>query len=358
MFRLVILASLLAITYGNLVRIPIFKGKLRRNNFLAIAGNESLQNFENEAYFGNITIGTPPQSFIVLFDTGSSSLWVPSSNCNKSNEACLKHSRYNSSKSSTYVPNGEPFKIVYGSGALEGYVSQDILQIAGLTVRNQQFAESTNSGQFFGEMPFDGIFGLGFEEKSIDNLVPPFYNMIQQGVILKPIFSVWMDRNESNPNGGELIFGGSDKSKYSGDLKYVPISKAGFWQFNMDGGSIGNFEFCSGGCQAVCDTGTSLIIAPYQDYDVISNSINVDVFGNVDCDQVKNLPNIVLYMNGHRFEIEPKYYISTSMKDGAEICSLAISLNNDLWILGDVFIGNYYTEFDYGGMQVGFAPVV
>ena len=42
-------------------------------------------------------------------------------------------------------------------------------------------------------------------------------------------------RKEGAKVGGELILGSSDPKYYTGNFSYVPVSKKGYWQFNMDG---------------------------------------------------------------------------------------------------------------------------
>lgn len=71
----------------------------------------------------------------------SSNLWVPSSKC--TSIACFLHSKYDAHSSETYNSNGTGISIRYGSGAMEGFVSNDVFTIGDLTVEGMDFAEAT-----------------------------------------------------------------------------------------------------------------------------------------------------------------------------------------------------------------------
>lgn len=59
-----------------------------------------LKTFHGSQYYGKLGIGTPPQEFNVIFDTGSSNFWVPSMDC--LSPGCQEHERYDVKMSSTY----------------------------------------------------------------------------------------------------------------------------------------------------------------------------------------------------------------------------------------------------------------
>lgn len=85
--------------------------------------------FSDAQYFGPVTVGG--QDFKVVYDTGSSNLWVPSHSC--WSPACFLHKTYNSSKSTTYKKDDTPISISYGSGAVKGKDSVDSVTLGDLT---------------------------------------------------------------------------------------------------------------------------------------------------------------------------------------------------------------------------------
>lgn len=146
-------------------------------------GSIVINDYANSQYYGEISLGTPEQKFDVIFDTGSADLWVASINCD---DSCGRHNKYDSSKSSTYSANGTTFHIEYGSGPVSGYESVDNLNMGGLLVKDQIFAEVTDVsglGAAYKMGKFDGILGLAFPVLSVNKVPTAFENLVNQGLV-------------------------------------------------------------------------------------------------------------------------------------------------------------------------------
>uniref|UniRef100_A0A0P4VJR7 Putative cathepsin d n=1 Tax=Rhodnius neglectus TaxID=72488 RepID=A0A0P4VJR7_9HEMI len=344
-----------------------YKDSLKMFTLLKKSGREVLRNSFNTQYYGNITLGTPAQEFSVVFDTGSSNLWVPSVACR--NTACRRHHTYDRRQSSTYEADGRPLNLVYGTGAIVGVLSSDVLKIGELKVKDQIFGEALRvSDNPFAVAKPDGILGLAFPSISKDDVTPPFQNLMNQGLLEKPEFSFYLNRNPDEEVGGEIIFGGVDKERFHEDtLNTVPLSSTSYWQFQMDGVSTSADEgrsWCENGCPGIADTGTSFIVGPTEDIDEIFETVGAEVYegiGFVSCDDLKQLPTITFHINGVAYNIDGEDYTIKVTQGGQTACVVGFTTlpkaPQPFWILGDVFLGKVYTVFNVEDKTVGFASL-
>jgi hypothetical protein len=328
----------------------------------------SIQNYMNAQFYGNIHIGTPEQSFTVIFDTGSSNLWIPSSTCS----SCGSHAKYDHSQSSTYVSNGTDFEIRYGSGSVKGFISEDTVSLGSIPVSNAIFAEVTNEpGMVFKKGKFDGILGLAWKSISVDSINPIFNQMVDAKLVAEPVFSFYLT-SESGKD-GELTIGGINKDKFTDELFYVPLSSETYWEINMDGFTM-NGEQVISTKTAIVDTGTSLFAGPKEDIKKIAKMVGAySTFINpnefmMSCNNLDSLPVIKINLcNGSHckdFKLTADDYVLKVTMLGHSICILGFTgidippPRGPLFIIGDPFIRKYYTVFDVGQERIGFATAV
>ncbi|KAL0467920.1 aspartic proteinase [Neurospora intermedia] len=324
-----------------------------------VSGNHPvpITNFMNAQYFSEITIGTPPQTFKVVLDTGSSNLWVPSSQCGSI--ACYLHNKYESSESSTYKKNGTSFKIEYGSGSLSGFVSQDRMTIGDITINDQLFSEATSEpGLAFAFGRFDGILGLGYDRIAVNGITPPFYKMVEQKLVDEPVFSFYLADQDGE---SEVVFGGVNKDRYTGKITTIPLRRKAYWEVDFDAIGYGKDFAELEGHGVILDTGTSLIALPSQLAEMLNAQIGAKKSWNgqftIDCGKKSSLEDVTFTLAGYNFTLGPEDYI---LEASGSCLSTFMGMDmpapvGPLAILGDAFLRKYYSIYDLGADTVGIA---
>ncbi|KAG9327908.1 hypothetical protein JZ751_018378, partial [Albula glossodonta] len=277
------------------------------------------------------------------------------------------HTRFNPQQSSTFSGSRQSIYLPYGAGSLYAVLGYDTVNVAGITVTNQEFGLSTQEpSQPFGSAVFDGILGLAYPPLASGGATPVMDMMMQENLLQYNLFAFYLSRDAQQ--GSELTFGGVDNTKYQGQIHWTPVTSETYWQIGIDGFSVNNQEtgWCSQGCQAIVDTGTSMLTCPQQFLGYLMRGIGAQQsqYGEymVDCSQMNNLPTLYFNINGVNLPLPPSAYIMVQNQGGYQYCMVGISPTylpsqngQPLWILGDVFLREYYSVYDRANNNVGFA---
>ncbi|CAG9327885.1 unnamed protein product [Blepharisma stoltei] len=342
------------LAYSHFKKIQSYSKKFLQMSDVA------LTNFEDAQYYGSLLIGTPPQNFTVLFDSGSSDLWVPSVYCYSS--TCRLHHTYNHQKSTSYVSNGKKVTFDYGQGGVSGYLSQDTVTWGGYKIPNVTFAELTNMpGSEWGSDKFDGLLGMAWQSLACNGCSVVFQKLYATGALGTNNSFAFYLTNVDNKAGSTLTLGGYESNLSQNDWVWHPLLSQTYWQIKLSGVSVNGKAITGTNMKAIVDTGTSILVGDAPIVDQITKEIPEI---KTDCSNIKSLPNVTITIDSTNYVLTPQNYVWKIFQDGIYECTSGWQAANfpselaNTLILGDLFISTYYTQFDMGNKRVGFATAI
>jgi len=320
-------------------------------------------------YLATIQMGTPPQNYLILMDSGSADLWVASEACQSvAGGDCGQHQTLGSQSSSSFVASNTPFQVTYGTGAVAGALITDDIVVAGLTLKAHTFGVATQETADFSAdtVPFDGLMGLAQSTLSQQKTLTPVESLAQQGLISDAITAYKISRTADNKNDGEITFGAPDPTKFDpATLVTVDnVSQQGFWEAAVDAVTVNGKDLGLQNRTAILDTGTTLMVLPQDDAAAIHAQIQgAQDAGNgqftVPCDLTES---VALAFGGGSFAIDPRD-IAVQPVDSAGNCLSGITggsfgTSNTQFLVGDVFLKNAYYVTDVGKNAISLAKLV
>ncbi|TCD70576.1 Type I transmembrane sorting receptor [Steccherinum ochraceum] len=325
---------------------------------LAKRQSDTLTDQQEEEWTGPISIGSNNQKFTIDFDTGSSDLWVPNA---KSCSTCNGKHTYSSSASSTSKTESGTFKIEYGDGStVSGPVFQDTVTVAGVKATSQTFSAVTTLSDMFSGDPADGILGLAFQDISNLNAAPFIQNAFAKKAISSESFAFKLASS-----GSSLYIGGSDKTKYTGSVEFHKVTNGGFWQATGAEATV-NGKSAGSGFDTIIDSGTTIMYGPPAAIKTFYKSVpgaklfdSQNGYYSFSCDSI---PEVAFSWGGKSWTITADNFNLGETEQGSGQCVGALAgqdlgLGDNVWLLGDSFMKNVYTVFDFGQNAVGFAAL-
>lgn len=302
-------------------------------------------------------LGTPAQQFNLAIDTGSPITWVVASSCVSS--ICSRVSNhFDCTASSSCQQSSTPFNISYvdGSKVAGSYIAEKYT-LGSLSFKGAVGLVSDDSSAMGATV--DGIMGLWYYPQGSE--IPILNVLKNSSALAQPQIGVWLksSSSEANAPGGEITFGGADTSRYSGDISYVNCGGNSPWTIPVGGMTVNGQTIETSGAMATLDTGTSLMLVSQ----TVSDAINGAIPGALKDPKTGwflpctgNYPITITF--GTRQVTIPYSALAVqdqtaTTNDGSTVClSAAMYPTGDTatisdWLLGDAFLKNVYTVFDF-----------
>ncbi|KAJ3555659.1 hypothetical protein NM688_g2453 [Phlebia brevispora] len=339
------------------------------------------------SYIASVGVGTPPTfckpaigrsstvpdnnvnltTDSLIIDTGSSNTWIG---------ADPLHAYISTSSS---VPLVEPIVVDYGSGEFVGLAFSDTITIGSLVILEQTIGVALLA---FGFTDVDGILGIGPVNRTMETLVldpeaeiPTVVdNAFTQALIPEDVVAVSFEPATSNPDmNGELTFGGTDPSKYTGSITYTPVTSispsSSFWgiEQTITYGS----EIILNQTAGIVDTGTTLLGLASDAYSAYQSATGASLDSSTDLltitsEQYANLQNLTFTIGDTEFVMTPNAQIwprSLNTVIGGTpgvvylvVINLGTPSGEGLdFINGQVFLERFYSVYDTTNKRVGLA---
>uniref|UniRef100_A0AC35TPR7 Peptidase A1 domain-containing protein n=1 Tax=Rhabditophanes sp. KR3021 TaxID=114890 RepID=A0AC35TPR7_9BILA len=332
--------------------------EIKHNVLGSISQPTSFDDFE---YVANITVGTPPQTFQVIIDTGSSNFWVLDKSC----QTCANKNVFDSTKSSSYVSNGQIFSVQFSSRSVTGFVGVDTFGFSAsqnkqLLVQSMHFGQVQQITDDFNVDPAEGMLGLAFPSLSVDGMQSPLGEAIKAGLFDAPLFTVYLQPVDLGQS-GVITYGGIDTDNCGKVIAYKKLSSSLYWQFQVDSVTTSKGQGTNVPADAISDTMTSLIGGPTAIIDLIATSLGGAyderhrIF-QISCTLLP-IPDTVFVIGGNKFTVK-----SNTMVDNYDNSFCTLNLfrfdyggTGPSWYLGTPFIKAYCHIYNFKTKSIGFA---
>ncbi|KAG0042761.1 hypothetical protein BGZ83_012207 [Gryganskiella cystojenkinii] len=311
-----------------------------------------------------VSIGHPPQASYPIFDTGSPYLWV-------------SDQVYEVSKSTNAHRLNSSITLAYGAGNVTINMYNDTISLGKDLTINQELGVTSDLTAL--HIKTEGVIGfapeamaLAYTEK-FSYIPTPMHNLIAAHKVGKNLFAVDfrpLKNTTVNVPNGEIDIGELDRSKYTGDIIYSPISKKSpfkyFWSTDVPKIKFGGKTMVSN-ISTIVDTGTPFTATTWKILqDIFSDIEGLGVDGRiltVPNSQVHKLKDVTFELAGGSIIYKPEQYLVPSFLEsdfgpinGTRHTFFGVFGEFGLpLILGEPLMEHYYTIFDGVHQRIGFA---